>query len=190
MITLREIIVSLYGAWRLAWLDPAGIRYISSSFAGARRSFWAAAVAAPMHLVLFALRLKVSPTLEPSLRVLLIEIIAYAAYWTAFPVMAHVAVTAINRLQHYPRLVAAFNWISVIQSAVIVVIAPIVVGDALPDILEIGIQLVIYPALLVYVAFTVRSALDVSWGVGASFALLDLLLSLALQSTVAALEKI
>ncbi len=46
---VREAIVSLYGAWRLARLDRRGFEVFDQTPAGAIRSFFAAVLVAPMY---------------------------------------------------------------------------------------------------------------------------------------------
>ena len=56
MITSREIVTSLFGAWRLAQFQADGLRYLDASREGARRSFWAAVIALPAAIPLTLIR--------------------------------------------------------------------------------------------------------------------------------------
>jgi len=46
---VREALLSLYGAWRLALLDKRGLELFDKTPAGAIRSFSAALLVAPMY---------------------------------------------------------------------------------------------------------------------------------------------
>ena len=52
MPTRTEIGRSLYGAWRLLLLDPTGVQWFELSIAGFWRSFFAAALIAPVYVIM------------------------------------------------------------------------------------------------------------------------------------------
>ena len=56
MVTSREVVAALYGAYRLARFDPSGLALFDATIAGFSRSFFAAVLVAPVYLVLLLIR--------------------------------------------------------------------------------------------------------------------------------------
>ena len=82
MLSVRELATSLYGAYRLARFDPSGLRFFDASPAGAGRSFYAAAIVAPLYGLMLAVA---SPERDVSyLRFGFIEGTAYVLSWVAY----------------------------------------------------------------------------------------------------------
>ena len=85
MLNLAEIVRSVYGAWRLAHLDPAGMTYFDRTEEGFWRSFRVAILVAPAYALLIALDYA-TPSADPAapvatvslFRLVAIESIAYA----------------------------------------------------------------------------------------------------------------
>jgi hypothetical protein len=188
MRPLAEAATALYGAWRLACRDPGGLRYMDTSMAGARRSFRAALFALPAAIPLMLMRLAYYPPRADTARVVVVEIIAYAIGWTAFPVVAHAAARVAERAHRYAMMVAAYNWISLAQILVLLVVTPITLSGMLPSPLDSMIEVALRLALLAYLAFTIRVALDLSWGAAIGLALVEFMLGLSIFRTVLALE--
>src|SRR6185437_6240761 len=88
MIDVAAATAGLAGAWRLARLDRNGMRYFEATLDGFWRSFQAAAVAAPIYLILVLLRTDDHPLSSDPVRATLIEAIGYVIDWTAFPLAA------------------------------------------------------------------------------------------------------
>ncbi|MBL8699774.1 MAG: hypothetical protein JNK67_15455 [Alphaproteobacteria bacterium] len=188
MITPAEIAAGLYGAWRLAQFKADGLRWIDGSLAGARRSFWVALIALPGAIPLMILRFSIYTPRVDELQTVLVETIAYAIGWTAFPVVGHIASRVADRQHHFTRLVAAYNWASLLQIGVLVVVAPISHGPILPDGLGQLLGLVVQAAMLAYLAFVIRIALDVPWGAAIGLALVEFFLGQSVFHTVVTLE--
>ena len=53
--SVTEIAYALYGAWRLARLDSGGMGYFDRSIAGFWKSFFAALLVAPGHILLLVI---------------------------------------------------------------------------------------------------------------------------------------
>ena len=85
MLNTRELAASVYGAYRLARLDPNGLRFFDASPAGARRSFYAAAIVAPFYALMLAVG--APEPASDTLRFSLVEGIAYVLSWVAYPVI-------------------------------------------------------------------------------------------------------
>ena len=85
MIDWNTARIRLTGAWRLARLDPGGLRYFEATPEGFWQSFQAAIIAAPIYALLVLLRVDEHPLSDDMFRALLIEGIGYVISWTAFP---------------------------------------------------------------------------------------------------------
>lgn len=188
MITSREILTSLFGAWRLAQFKADGLRYLDASREGAIRSFWAAALALPAAIPLTLIRLSMFPPRDDDLRVVLIEIVAYVIGWAAFPVVAQIAARIAEREQHFARVVCAYNWTSLLQIGVLLLCAPVSAAGILPSGVEMLFELAIRAALIAYLAFTIRVALDVPWPAAIGLALVEFFLGISVFRTVITLE--
>ncbi|MFO0295845.1 MAG: hypothetical protein ACK51F_21125 [Rhodospirillales bacterium] len=189
MIRLAEALTALYGAARLARGNPDGIRFIDTSRAGAARSFWAAGLALPVALPLTLLRLSYFPPRADTLEIVAIEIIAYAVGWTAFPVIAHFAAQIAERGHRFTMLVATYNWASLFQICVLLVVTPVTLSGLLPSPLDSVVEIGLRLALIGYLAFAIRVALDVSWPAAAGLSLVEFVLGLSIFRTVLTLEN-
>ena len=188
MITVREVVTSLFGAWRLAQFQADGLRYLDASREGARRSFWAALLALPAAIPLTLIRLSMFPPRDDELRVFFIEAVAYVIGWAAFPVVAQIAARIAEREQHFARVVCAYNWTSLLQICVLLVCAPISAAGILPTGIEMLFELGVRAALIAYLAFTIRVALDVAWPAAIGLALVEFFLGISVFRTVITLE--
>ena len=94
MISLREVLTALYGAYRLARLDVGGLRFFDITDQGFWRSFFAAALVAPLYLVLLLIRYSNLPAPIPLFRFIALESIAYVIAWVdldeGFRILTHV----------------------------------------------------------------------------------------------------
>ena len=170
--SLREIAYGLYGAWRLLHFDRGGMAYFDVTVEGFWKSFFAAVLVAPGHVVLMAIHLADLEIAAGPLRLVLVEAITYVILWTAFPLVMHYLTQAIGRAPEYIGFIVAFNWFSVVQTLISVPVATLTVAGLLPAVVLplVGIL------LLAYDWFITRTALDVS-GLGATaLVLLNLIL--------------
>jgi len=166
MLTLAEIGPALYGAWRLAHLDPNGLRYFDRSIHGFWRSFRVAVLAAPLWIIILAVDLSSVDMGSDWFRVIVAETIGYATLWVAFPLAAFYLVWLLDRQQEYFLFITALNWASLIQLGVqtpahLLAHLPMMPG-VLADILIVGTEI----AALAYEWFITRTALRLT-GFGA-----------------------
>jgi hypothetical protein len=174
-----EVLRSLYGAYRLAFLDQSGLAHFNLSVDGFWRSFFAAVLVAPAFAVLIGQKLvaRVEP-FDPGWAVL-VQILAYGLSWAAFPLVA-VGLTRLLSLSHnYVPLIVALNWGAVLQ--VTVLLAAVIVGLALPGVLEGLIMLLVTGGVLFYQWFVIRSALQTTGGIALMVVLIDLVLNAAIS---------
>lgn len=188
MITAREVSYGLFGAWRLAHLDPRGMDYFDATVEGFWRSFWAAALMAPPYAILVLLQLYERPDDWDSLRVLLVETIGYTIAWTAFPLAVWYLLGALGKQQRYISYIVAYNWSNLIQIAVMLPVVALEAADALPGTVTGILFVVAFAAVLYYQYFVARTALDVDMSIAAGLVFIDLMLGVLRQGIVTALE--
>ena len=184
---VREAIVSLYGAWRLARLDARGFELFDKTPAGAMRSFYAAVLVAPMYAAV-ALMLPVAHAGSGGLRWLLVETIAYVVSWLAYPVVAEQLTRSMGCRQRFEGYLSAYNWSMVLQNAVLLPLAGLTALDVLPANLTQILWLVALVAIMGYLWFIVRTALEVGAFAAAGLVLLDELLSMLIDGIAAGLS--
>jgi hypothetical protein len=187
MLSLAEIGPALYGAWRLARLDPDGMRYFDQSIAGFWRSFRVAVLVAPLWIVILAVNLPQMHGEVDWLRIVTAETIGYVIAWVAYPLAAFFLTRFVDRQQDYLGFIVALNWASVIQLAVQtpahVIASTALLPVGMGDVIVWGTEL----AALAYEWFLTRTALRLS-GFGAfGFVVLDYLIGSVVQQ-VAAME--
>lgn len=177
---VSEAIVSLYGAWRLARLDSRGLEVFDKTPAGAIRSFYAAVLVAPMYAAV-VLMLPAAHAGSGGIRWLLVETIAYVVSWLAYPVVVEQLTRSMGCRERFEGYLSAYNWSMVLQNAVLLPIAGLTALDVLPgDLIQI-LWLIAIVAIMVFLWFIARTALQVSAFVAAGLVLLDELLSLLID---------
>lgn len=188
MITAREVSYGLFGAWRLAHLDPRGMDYFDTTIEGFWRSFWAAVLMIPPYIVLVLLQLGQRETDWDPLRVLLVETIGYAIAWTAFPLAAFYVLAALGKQQRYVAYIVAYNWSNLIQIAVMLPVAALEATGALPGGVSTSLFIAALASILFYQYYITRVALDVDIAIAVGLVFIDLMLGVLRQSIVSALE--
>ncbi len=174
MITAREATFALYGAYRLARVDPGGLGYFDATVAGFWRSFYAALLIAPAYVILLALDLGDRPVAAGPLRLVLVEGIAYVISWTAFPLAMVYVAQRLDRSQHYIRYIVAQNWANVLEIALFLPVAAIAAGSAAVAVLP----LLAWIAVLVYEWYIARTALEITGGQAAAVVAFNFFLGL------------
>ena len=176
MIARHEVLLSLYGAWRLFLRDPRGIEWLDDSVEGYWKSFFCAVVVLPAFVIWISMR---NSGLEGVgfIRIVTVEGIEYVIQWVSWPlIMAYIA-PAIGRDDKYISYIVAFNW----SAGVYVCIYLIVIGIKLTGIVSGGglalIGLVAVIAILTYHWYVARVALEVSGGVAAALVAGEFLLA-------------
>lgn len=182
MISLDEVIRSLYGAYRLARLDASGLTFFNATVTGFWRSFFAAVLVAPLYIVLVMIRYGVSGEQVPLFRFLAIETIAYVIAWVAFPVIMATVTKTIGRERHFIRFIVAYNWAGVLQNALYL---PIIIFGSVGLLSEAGantLALLAISLIMVYTWFITRTALDVTGAQAAGIVGLDFMISIFINA--------
>ncbi|MDE2582986.1 MAG: hypothetical protein KGL52_15235 [Rhodospirillales bacterium] len=108
------VLAGLRGALLLARGRPEGMRDIPADMAGAARSFWAAAIGVPLFLLMLAAGARQGgPPLTTA--VLALQLLAYAIAWAGYAVLSHRLVAALGKAARWPRFIAVWNWVNVLQ---------------------------------------------------------------------------
>jgi len=81
------VTAALTGAWRLARLDPQGMRWFDLSERGFWRSFQAAVIAAPAYLLLLLLYQAHAPESTDATSSLTLQMLLFAVQWATFPLL-------------------------------------------------------------------------------------------------------
>lgn len=184
MISLREILYSIYGAWRLARFDPAGMEYFDTSEQGFWRSFTAALLVVPIHILLLVLLGKAGDVGPDALRFTIVEIIAYVLSWTAWPLAVFYLARALDRGEAYFRYVVAYNWAQVVGATAMLVVSVLAHGLLPPDMAALA-SFMIWLAILFYEGFIARTALGVPGATAAGMVMANVVLGLFILALAA-----
>jgi hypothetical protein len=182
VLTAREIVRSTYGAWRLAHGDPGGMAYFDATEEGFWRSFRVAILLLPLQVLAVWLQIDFASAEGHWMRILAVDLIAYAIGWMAFPLAAHYLAMALDRERDYVGYIVAYNWSAVLQVGLLLPIAVIDALELLPaptgDVLGYAAAI----ALLVYAWFIAKTALNTGGLPAAGFVAMDVMISVLIFS--------
>lgn len=149
--------------------------------AGATRSFWAAAIAAP---ALLAMRLidwtAGGPPAAPG-HVLALDLLVFVTGWAGFAIISHALVARLGRAQRWPAYIAAWNWCNVVQYMLLLIASLPVLLHAPAPVAE-ATELIGMGWALWLEWFVTRLALNLPGLAAAGLVLLDLSIGLLLAS--------
>ena len=182
-----EIFRSVYGAWRLACLDPQAMQLFNRTPEGFWRSFFAAVLVAPLHSALLSLGYSKINTDVDGSRFVAAEAIAYVMSWVAFPLLMAMVARALDRAPHYIGYVVAYNWAMVLQHLVYVPLLLLSASAVLPADVSTFLILIVFVLVLGYVWFIARVALDITGWSAAGIVVLDLLLTFVISGAAESL---
>jgi len=175
------ISAGLLGAVLLARGRAAGMALMEPTGEGARRSFAAAAICLPAFLVL---RLWSNLPEELSDRALVAELVGYVLGWVVFALASLPLVQGWGKGGLWPRFLAAWNWTSVVQYAVqLVVMLPGALGLISGGMAQ-GLTLAAMGYLVWLEWFVARTALGVSGARAAGLVAMDLTIGIFIASLV------
>lgn len=171
----EEVLSALYGAYRLAWFDIAGMTHFNLSFDGFWRSFFAAALVAPAYAILVGLQVATGEEAIDLGLLVLTESIGYVLAWCAFPLIAIVLTRLLGLARNYVALIVALNWTAVLQTALF--LAVVLLAPFLPEVLGTLVMTLTTGAILVYQWFVIRTALETTGGIALMLLLIDLIVT-------------
>ena len=173
MISARETAFALSGALRLARMDPGGLGHFDTSIAGFWRSFHAAAVVAPVYIVLMVFYAVLRPVGAGPVRWVLVEGIAYVIEWTAYPLAMVTIARWLARSDNYIRYIVAHNWANVLGVALFLPVAALAaINPAL-----VGVLYMATIAVFIYQWYVARTALVITGGEAVVLVTFNLVLS-------------
>ena len=178
MPSYRDIVYGIYGAFRLARLDPGAMSYFDRTNEGFWKSFFAAVIVAPGFAVVIGYELAQAEIESGALRMFLVESLAYLLGWIAFPVIVHQICEAIGKREQYIGYIVAFNWSKVIQMAVFLPAIGLIALGAMPAGSDSLLRWIISIAILFYEWFVTRTALTVTAAGAVGFVVLDFVIDL------------
>lgn len=180
MLTIRELVRSIYGSWRLAHFDPSGMVFFDATPEGFWRSFRVAILLLPIELLALGLQLGMRPSESGLGRIVAVDLTGYAIGWMAFPLAAHYLVVALGREKDYIAYIVAYNWSSILQMGVHIVVLTLAAGQMLPTIALSILGLVVFAALLTYVWFIAKTALKIGGLPAAGLVAIDVMIGFLL----------
>jgi hypothetical protein len=169
MISKQEILLSLYGAWRLLLRDSKGIEWLDTSEEGFWKSFFCAIVVLPGYILLLAF--SPTPYYDDAgvVRIVLVESAAYVIGWTAWPLLVSYVTPAIDREDKYIRYIVAYNWSAAIQIGVYVVVLLLRFSGVVPEGLMGLISFASLVILLWYQWFIAKTGLEITGALPIAF---------------------
>lgn len=188
MSFVRDAAYGLYGALRLARFDRAGLRWIDGSDAGAWRSFQALWLLIPAYVVLLLLVGSSRPLLPGGvLHRLAGESVGEVVELGAYLLAARQVLVLTGSTANFPAYVAAYNWASVVQVVLLILVYLLLATGLVPQALGSAIMTVVAVALLIYSGFIARTALDITIPAAAGFVLLDVIITVMVSGITDAL---
>ncbi len=160
MITIPEISSGLFGAWRLALGDKAGLSYFDATASGALRSFHAAFLALPLGILFLILDLTRQDLDAPGAMIALVFLLAFALDWAAFPLVVLKLAPMMGCDDHVLRYIPALNWARVLELAVLLPAAAVGAADAGGG--GALLRLILMMVVLFYHWFVAKTALEVT----------------------------
>jgi hypothetical protein len=171
----EEVLSGLYGAYRLAYFDAAGMAHFNLTVEGFWRSFFAAVLVAPAYAILVGMQLAASAEEFNFALLLLTEGIGYVLAWCAFPLVAIVLTRLLGLDRNYVALIVAVNWSSVLQTGAF--LAVVLLGVIMPQGLGTFLVTLTTLAILIYQWFVIRTSLQSTGGIALMLLLVDLVIT-------------
>ena len=106
---------SFTGALRLASGRPDGVERFGNDVRSATRSFWAAAVAFPIYAATVVLSWQQDRWPIAVGHSAALETFIYLVSWAGYAVISHALLGALGLQQRWPRFIAVWNWVNVVQ---------------------------------------------------------------------------
>lgn len=189
MITREEIARSVYGAWRLARLDPGGMRCFDGTEESFWRSFFAAAIVAPAYALLTGMTYSQLPPGSSVFRITIVECIAYVIGWTAFPLAAVYLTRMVDRGGRYFAYITAYNWSQVISTVLLLAVS-FLGQTVVPGPLAPLLGLAAIAVILAYEWYIARTALNCAGLFAAGFVAVSTFITLVVKNAAIAILQV
>jgi hypothetical protein len=186
VLTLGELIVSVYGASLLARFNPRGMSCFDTSLGGFWRSFYAAALVAPLYALVVLMRPAEDTVPVPLFRFLVVEASTYVIHWVAFPLLMVNVARMIDREERYLGYIVAYNWSAFLQNLVFLPLTLLAMAGTFGEPAGSLLSALALGVILAIDWFVTRTALQVGGAGAAALVLLalgvDLLVGAASES--------
>jgi hypothetical protein len=166
-MAMPDIVRPLQGAWRLASLNPQGAEAFDVSASGFWRSFWAAAVAAPIFALLTMLERRMTEAAVGGMYQMDITFgsyylhaaVTYVLIWPVFAFVAWYALKALRAERGFSAAVVAMNWTRVIAMAMRLPVTALGAVGALSPVFLMFALMATVGLVIYYQWFAVRAGL-------------------------------
>lgn len=178
-----EIARAIYGAWRLAHLDVAGMSFFDRSVEGFWKSFFAAVLVLPGYVLILMMHAAGGDGYSAGpARILVVESLTYVIAWVAFPLVMFYLAQNIGRAGEYTGYIVAFNWAQILEIAAFLPVKAVTTAQLLPEPLGGLLSLALDILVLAYEWFIARTALRMTGQGAAGIVLLTLALGIVVQT--------
>lgn len=176
MITAAEISAGLYGAWRLARGDEAGLDYFDATPQGALRSFHAALLALPIVVLFQTVELSQHELIAASPgKIAIVTILTFALDWAAYPLIVLKMAPNMGFDDKVMRFIPALNWARVLSVGALVIAT--LIGMAVGGGVSILFSFILTALVLVYHWFVAKASLQITGGQAALLVAIDLVMT-------------
>ncbi len=182
MLTSREVMAALYGAYRLARRDPRGLSFFEDSETAFWRSFGAAVIIAPLYAVFLVVAFASEDMAVSGARFGFVEAISYVIGWTAFPLAAFYLCQILDCERRFVRYIVAYNWSAVLWNPPQILVALLSMSGAVSPGTGQFLGFVALMLILAYTWFIARTALDIGGIAAVGVVMVDLVLSVLVQA--------
>jgi len=181
-----EVAQALYGAWRLACLDPRGMAYFAQDDRAALRSFFAALLILPIYLFILLGRLTQEEMAQGlAFRILLVELIGYIASWAAFPLAMLWITRLLRREALWAEFVTVYNWAQLLEVGFALATLTLVEFGIVP---RLGIDWFVRAITALYEWFIAKTVLRIAGTPAAMIVLIALVINESFPRITAALH--
>ena len=176
-MTIRDVASVLEGMRRVVRLDAQGVHVFDASITGFWRSFWAAAILAPLAAVTILLEARSMEDGDEAMRFVLLQAVAYVMNWVAFPLLM-LRITGFLQCGHnYLRYIVAYNWFRLIEALIVYPLALLAATELVQVDAIAFFGLMAITLVMLYDWFIAKIALEVEGGTAAAIVLIAFLLS-------------
>ena len=161
MITKKDVLTGIYGAWRLLLADPRAASLFENSTTGFWKSFFAAILVLPIYFLIISVEMIPFDTDRSLPVILILKLEFYIIGWIVWPLAVGHALPALKRSEKFVLYIVAYNWANAVGAWIfgfIILITKLVqINDELVGITA-GLASI---GLLVYHVFITRTILEV-----------------------------
>ncbi len=179
MLSAREALYGLYGAYRLARFDRAGMGYFDTTPSGALASFKVLWLTLPM-LALSYLLLDAELGRPENPGQLVFLLLVHLVEWFGFLVLVEIVARRIDRDSRFPAFVAAHNWTMAIKVGALLAVVLAAAFGVFGTELSALLMIIVFVGVVVYRCFVYGVALDVPVPAAVGLVFIEIMLSLVI----------